>query len=169
MICTAFAYTRSQIHKVRNLALPACGSMHPTAASIDKIRNKILDIRNAATVAGLAGLANVANLYLANTNPQHSSLEVLSLAADLERELRRAETEWAAALRADGCMSRLRTAASPSLMRGLHPSSPSAADQPFCRPPSRITPSITSHAPSSREATRPESTLRESAQIPRAQ
>ena len=110
MICSAFAYTRSQIHKVRNLALPACGSMHPTSTSIDKIQNKILDIRNAATVAGLAGLAHTDNLYLAKTNPQHLSLEILSLAANLEGELRREETEWAAALRVDGCMSRLRTA-----------------------------------------------------------
>ena len=121
--------------------------MHPTAASIDKIQNKILDIRNATTVAGLAGLANAANLYLANPSPQHSSLEILSLAANLERELRRAETEWAAALRADGCMSSLQTASS-SLMRGLHPAPPSAATQPFCRPPPHPIPSISAHAPS---------------------
>jgi hypothetical protein len=121
MICTAFDYTRSQIHKIRNLALPACGSMHPTAASIDRIQNKVIDLRNATTVAGLVSLAKAANAYLADASPQHSSLEVLSLAANLERELRRAETEWAAALRADGCMSSLRTAR-PSIMCGLHPS-----------------------------------------------
>ena len=85
--------------------------MHPNASSIDKIKNKVVDIRNAAAVAGLAGLAKTANLYLANTRPQHSSLEILSLASDLEQQLRRAETEWAAVLRG------LRTAG-PTSMRG---------------------------------------------------